>query len=124
MKTENQTPLFFKQLFENESQVISEGMADSIDETTNLPSLWLSLQHQQSLDQLIERSLSGLSTEPYNLLAGLLVSLLRRTLPTELHTQGLTIQTMDNTFRFCISGSISSDDLQKCLEQYIRSIHH
>lgn len=55
---------------------------------------------------------------PHNLLSDLLEAVLRISVPTGVNLHGLAVDRVGTQLRFCISGSISSEELQKICERY------
>lgn len=55
---------------------------------------------------------------PNDCLAGILLTILKNQVPIGVQMKGLGIYRDGNSFRFCISGSTSKEDLQTLYEQY------
>lgn len=65
-----------------------------------------------------EMILSEVELFPNDCLAGILLAVLKNRLPKGIHVNGMSIDKTENTFRFCISGSASLEDLQTLCGQY------
>lgn len=102
----------FEALLDAERALYSSRCPEIVNEMDDTPSLWLSLQPPYAPSQSRSLRFLELDEEPYFRLAGLLDLMYRNSTPSELQTQGLTIRIRDNKAYFCISGSISLDDLQ------------
>ncbi|MGP1436251.1 MAG: hypothetical protein ACTTKN_06445 [Phocaeicola sp.] len=105
-------------LIDSEQALYASRCPEIVNELDDTSSLWLSLQPPYTPSQSRSRHFLELEEEPYFRLAGLLELTYRNSTPSELQTQGLTIRIRDNKAHFCISGSISLDDLQKLCERY------
>ena len=115
VKEDNIIRKSFEDLLDAERTLYSARCPEIVNEMDDTPSLWLSLQPPYAPSQSRSRRFLELDEEPYFRLAGLL-ELTYRNSP-ELQTQGLTIRIRDNKAYFCISGSISLDDLQRLCER-------
>ncbi len=62
--------------------------------------------------------LSGVEEMPTMCLAGILVAILKNQVPRGVQMHGLSIDNIENSFRFCISGSVSLEDLRILCEWY------
>ena len=102
----------FEALLDAERALHASRCPEIVNEMDDTPSLWLSLQPPYAPSQSRSLRFLELDEEPYFRLAGLLELMYRNSTPSELQTQGLTIRIRDNKAYFCISGSISLDDLQ------------
>jgi hypothetical protein len=106
-------------LFEAERSLI----AKRIDQIINLigfePTLWLCLQPPYTPTLSDFRRYVEYDDEPYFVLAGLLGLSQRTTPPQGLHMQGLSIRIEGDNADFCISGSISLDDLETLRERFL-----
>lgn len=60
---------------------------------------------------------SGVEDFPNTCLAGVLVAILKRQVPRGVQWNGVSIHNTQNSFRFCISGSISLEALRTLCEQ-------
>lgn len=103
---------------EIELSLLKEGCLELINEMTNNPFLWISLLCQEHSSLYYQKAIQDSSAEPYLRLAGLLEFLLKNSVPKELLMQGLTIRIQENKCHYCISGSISLDDLYKLCERH------
>jgi len=93
---------------ETELSLLKAGCLESINEMTNNSFLWISLLCQEHPSLYYQKAIQDSSAEPYLRLAGLLEFLM----------QGLTIRIQENKCHYCISGSISLDDLYKLCEHH------
>ena len=78
-------------------------------------------EHPEMIPNMI---LSGVEEFPNTCLAGILAAILKNQLPMGVNLACLCIDGRQNTFRFCISGSISLEDLRTLCEQYQASFCH
>lgn len=102
-----------------EQMLLKLGCVESIEESSDEESfLWISLLRQKFPALSYARKIQDRSEDPYLRLAGLLELLHENSIPEELQMQGLTIRTRGNKLDFCISGSISLDELYKLCEHY------
>lgn len=102
-----------------EQMLLKSGCVESIEESSDEESfLWISLLHQRFPALSYVQKIQDHSEDPYLRLAGLLELLRENSIPEELHMQGLTIRTQGNKLDFCISGSISLDELYKLCGHY------
>jgi len=62
----------------------------------------------------------GVEDFPNDVLAGILLKVLKSKVPMVDHIIGLGIDRIGNTFRFCISGSVSLEEVQTLCEQHQR----
>lgn len=108
---------------EAESLLLDTGCIESINEMDVNSFLWISLLCQKFPALSYQKEMQDASADPYLRLAGLLEFLRENLIPKELQMQGLTIQTQDNRCHYCISGSISLDDLYKLCEHYQEDLH-
>ena len=108
----------FEDLLDAERTLYSARCPEIVNEMDDTPSLWLSLQPPYVPSQSRSRRFLELDEEPYFRLAGLLELTYRNSTPPELQTQGLTIRIQENKCHYCISGSISLDDLYKLCEHH------
>lgn len=106
--------------FQMEKLMINSGCIEAIDESDNNPFLWKYLQRHELAVLSPAPVIQDALVEPYLVLAGLLEELYKSSLPEELQMQGLTIQIQDNKAYFCISGSISLDDLHTLCEHHTK----
>jgi len=65
-----------------------------------------------------EMILSGPEHFPNDCLAGILVAILKNRVPTGIQVSGIYIDRIENSFRFCISGSTSIEEIQTLCGQY------
>lgn len=91
---------------------------------------WISLEYLENVSSIYSHHCQESSPSQLASIAHLLGTLLKRTLPKVLHTQGLTIQLLDNNIHFCISASIPSNEqqtllalLQEYLDYQQQSLH-
>ena len=117
VKEDNIIRKSFEDLLDAERTLYSARCPEIVNEMDDTPSLWLSLQPPYAPSQSRSRRFLELDEEPYFRLAGLLELTYRNSTPPELQMQGLTIRIRDNKAYFCISGSISLDDLQRLCER-------
>lgn len=103
---------------ETELSLLKAGCLESINEMTDNSFLWIPLLSQEHPSLYYQKAIQDSSEEPYLRLAGLLEFLLKNLIPKELQMQGLTIQIQENKCHYCISGSISLDDLYKLCEHH------
>lgn len=102
---------------ETELSLLKAGCLESINEMTDNSFLWIPLLSQEHPSLYYQKAIQDSSAEPYLRLAGLLEFLLKNSIPKELQMQGLTIRIQENKCHYCISGSISLDDLQRLCER-------
>lgn len=80
--------------------------------------IWLRLpmpdEHPETVSDMIA---SGVEDFPSMCLAGVLVAILKRQAPKGVQWNGVSIHNIQSSFRFCISGSISLEDLRTLCEQ-------
>lgn len=75
---------------------------------------WLPFPVQDGMPQTPERlSLSDVELFPNDFLAAVLVKSMRTQVPNGIHCHSILVHTDSKTSRFCISGSVSSESLQK-----------
>jgi hypothetical protein len=110
-------------MFNSELGLIERGCHEQVNEDIDSSFLWTYLQSPAMSPELCGLQIEHPLSESYNQLAGALALLLKKQFPKELQMQGLSIRTEGNTFQFCISGSISEDNLQKFLELHKKSAH-
>lgn len=80
---------------------------------------WLRYPMPDESDETVsDMILSGLEYFSNDCLAGVLVEILKNGVPSILRVNGLSIDRAGNSFRFCISGSASLEDLQTLCGQY------
>ena len=103
---------------ETELSLLKAGCLESINEMTDNSFLWIPLLSQEHTSLYYQKAIQDSSAEPYLRLAGLLGFLLKNSIPKELQMQGLTIRIQENKCHYCISGSISLDDLYKLCEHH------
>ena len=103
---------------ETELSLLKAGCLESINEMTDNSFLWIPLLSQEHPSLYYQKAIQDSSAEPYLRLAGLLEFLLKNSIPKELQMQGLTIRIQENKCLYCISGSISLDDLYKLCEHH------
>lgn len=103
---------------ETELSLLKAGCLESINEMTDNSFLWIPLLSQEHPSLYYQKAIQDSSAEPYLRLAGLLEFLLKNSIPKELQMQGLTIRIQENKCHYCISGSISLDDLYKLCEHH------
>ena len=103
---------------ETELSLLKAGCLESIYEMTDNSFLWIPLLSQEHPSLYYQKATQDSSAEPYLRLAGLLEFLLKNSIPKELQMQGLTIRIQENKCHYCISGSISLDDLYKLCEHH------
>ena len=103
---------------ETELSLLKAGCLESINEMTDNSFLWIPLLSQEHPSLYYQKAIQDSSAEPYLRLAGLLEFLLKNSIPKELQMQGLTIRIQENKCHYCISGSISLDDLYKVCEHH------
>ncbi|WP_052332488.1 hypothetical protein [Bacteroides neonati] len=81
--------------------------------------IWLRLpipdEHPERVLNMIH---SGVEELPNTCLAGILVAILKNRVPKDVNLTGMSIDNRQNHLRFCISGSISLEDLRTLCEQY------
>ncbi len=114
----------FNEYLNAETALIENGCRESIDDNLTDVLLWTPLHPKDNLSQTGVHRLQLAVQEPYSFLAGILELLLKRKLPPFLQWKGCSIRFEDNTFRFCISGSTSLDELKKGLEDYPEFPNH
>lgn len=103
---------------ESELSLLKAGCLEFINEMTDNPFLWIPLLSQEHPSLCYQKAIQDSSEEPYLRLAGLLEFLLKNLIPKELQMQGSTIRIQENKCHYCISGSISLDDLYKLCEHH------
>ena len=103
---------------ETELSLLKAGCLESINEMTDNSFLWIPLLSQEHPSLYYQKAIQDSSAEPYLRLAGLLEFLLKNSIPKELQMQGLTIRIQENKCHYCISGSVSLDDLYKLCEHH------
>lgn len=103
---------------ETELSLLKAGCLESINEMTDNSFLWIPLLSQEHPSLYYQKAIQDSSAEPYLRLAGLLEFLLKNLIPMELQMQGVTIRIQENKCHYCISGSISLDDLYKLCEHH------
>ncbi len=103
---------------ETELSLLKAGCLESINEMTDNSFLWIPLLSQEHPSLYYQKAIQDSSAEPYLRLAGLLEFLLKNSIPKELQMQGLTFRIQENKCHYCISGSISLDDLYKLCEHH------
>lgn len=103
---------------ETELSLLKAGCLESINEMTDNSFLWTPLLSLEHPSLYYQKAIQDSSAEPYLRLAGLLEFLLKNSIPKELQMQGLTIRIQENKCHYCISGSISLDDLYKLCEHH------
>ena len=108
---------------ETELSLLKAGCLESINEMTDNSFLWIPLLSQEHPSLYYQKAIQDSSAEPYLRLAGLLEFLLKNSIPKELQMQGLTIRIQENKCHYCISGSISLDDLYKLREHHQVDLH-
>jgi hypothetical protein len=106
-------------LFKAERSLIAKRAPEAVIEEDDTPFLWLCLQppYTPTLSHL--RRYVGYDDEPYFVLAGLLGLSQRTTPPPGFRMQGLSIRIEGNNADFCISGSVSLDDLETLRERFL-----
>lgn len=114
----------FNEYLNAETALIENGCRESIDDNLTDVLLWTPLHPKDNLSQTGVHRLQLARQEPYSFLAGILELLLKRKLPPFLQWKGCSIHFEDNTFRFCISGSTSLDELKTGLEDYPEFPNH
>lgn len=80
---------------------------------------WLPLQIPDELQEIPEDMiLSDIEQFPNDCLAGILLAILKNQVPNGIRLNGLGIDRVGTSFRFCISGSTSLEALQIACEQF------
>lgn len=87
--------------------------------------IWLRLPMQDEQPETVPNMiLSGVEELPNTCLAGVLVAILKNRVPKGVNLTGMSIDYRQNSFRFCISGSTSLEELRTLCEQYQQSSGH
>jgi hypothetical protein len=101
--------------------ITTKGLCESEMENYSDSYMWLSLpipdEHPETVADMI---LSGTEELSNNCLAGILVAILKKSNTKGVHFQGMSIDRVGSSFRFCISGSTSLEDLQTLCARYER----
>ena len=80
---------------------------------------WLFLpvrdEHPETVSDMI---LSGVEDFPNDCLAGILLAILENRVPNGILLNGVSMDRVENSFHFCISGSTSLEDIRILCERY------
>lgn len=114
----------FNEYLSSETALIENRCRESIDDNLTDVLLWIPLHPKDNLSSSCVHRLQPPLSNPYSFPAGILELLLKSKLPPFLQWKGCSIHFKDNTFRFCISGSTSLDELKKGLEDYPELPNH
>ena len=81
---------------------------------------WLRLPTPDAYPQIVSDMIFlGVEDFPNDCLAGILLAeVLKSQVPNGIRMNGMSIDRVENSFRFCISGSTSLEDLRTLFEQY------
>lgn len=86
--------------------------------------IWLRLPSPDVDSDILEsRIRSNIEDFPNICLAGILETVLRSAVPTGIHLNGLAIYKTGTLSHFCISGSISLEELQTMRECFLKSFY-
>lgn len=81
--------------------------------------IWLRFLNQGTESEILESRIhSDIEDSPCRCLSGVLEAGLRNSIPTDVRLHGLAIDRIGTQFRFCISGSVSLEELQKICEWF------
>ena len=103
--------------FMSEQALLKSGCLEFLDETDDTPFAWMSLLSEECPALSYQKYIQDASADPCFRLAGLLELLRENSILKELQMQGLTIRIQDGKIDFCVSGSMSLDELYKLCEQ-------
>jgi len=81
--------------------------------------MWLSLPMPDEQPETVsDMILSGVEDLPNTCLAGILAAILKNRVPNGIRMNGMSIDRVGSSFRFCISGSTSLEEIQTLYAQY------
>lgn len=81
--------------------------------------IWLRLPMTGELPETVSNMiLSGVEELSNTCLSGILAAILKNRVPKGVNLAGMSIDNRENSFRFCISGSTSLEELRILCEQY------
>lgn len=81
--------------------------------------IWTRLLNQDADSEILESRIhSDIEDSPCRCLSGVLEAVLRNSTPTDVRLHGLAIDRVGTQFRFCISGSVSLEELRKICERF------
>ena len=99
--------------------ITTRGLCESEMENYSDSYMWLSLpMPDEQPETVLDMILSGVEDLPNTCLAGILVAILKNRVPNGIRINGMSIDRIGSSFRFCISGSTSLEDLRTLCELY------
>jgi hypothetical protein len=110
-----------KAYHETEQDLITTnpGLCESDSENYSDSYKWLSLPiPDEQPETVAEMILLDFELFPNDCLAGILLAVLKNQVPNGIRLNGMSIDRVETSFRFCISGSTSLEALRTLYEQY------